>query len=172
MGNRVHDKAHHYIRHSNRKKLGSLLRKHPNLLASNDAMLIFTAIWNNRGMVKWLLHQKVSPDTRMGEDGNTPLMQAAADGDIPLMKLLLQFGADPNALNEERENPLGFAVTLQQPEAVRLLVENGADVNNMDDSGPKKTQLDCAELSEWHEVAGTLRSLGAKRYSELHEIAQ
>jgi ankyrin repeat protein len=108
----------------------------------------------------------------MGDDGNTPLMQAAADADIPMMELLLHFGADPNALNEQRENPLGFAVTWRQPDAVRLLVENGAAINNMDDSGPKKTQLDCAVLSEWHEVVDVLRSLGAKRYSELHEIAE
>jgi len=128
MGQRVHDKADHYIRHGNRKRLRLLLKKHPELRVSNEAMLIFTAIWRNRGMVKWLLQQRVSPDTRMGDDGNTPLMQAASEGDISLVKLLLQFGADPNALNEERENPLGFAVSWQQPNAIKVLVEHGADV--------------------------------------------
>lgn len=172
MGQRIHDKADHYIQCGNRKKLRLLLKKHPGLRESNEALLIFTAIWHNRGMLKWLLQQRVSPDTRMGDDGNTPLMQAAADGDVPLVKLLLQFGADPNALNEERENPLGFAVTWQKPNVIRALVEHGADVNNLDDSGPEKTQLDWAELSEWHEVVDVLRSLGAKRFSELQEVAE
>lgn len=49
-----------------------------------------------------------------------------------------------------------------------LLVSAGADINNTDDSGPNRTQLDIAELSDWPEVAAALRRLGAKRYSELN----
>ena len=98
-------------------------------------------------------------------------MQAAADGDIATMRLLLEFGANPNALNEESENPLGFATTYEQPDAIKLLVDAGADINNQDDSGPERTQLDCAELSGWTEVVNVLRSLGAKRHSELNANA-
>ncbi len=171
MGQRVHDKADHYVRRGNCKKLKLLLKKHSEFCHSNDAMLIFTAIWHNRGMLKWLLEKGVSPNTQMGDGSNTPLMQAAADGDIPLAKLLLEFGADPNAVNDGNENPLGFAVTWQQPELVKILVAAGADVNNTDDSGPGKTQLDWAELSGWANIVDVLSSVGAKRYAEIHPNA-
>jgi len=103
----------------------------------------------------------------MGEGGNTPLMQAAAEGDSQTINLLLEFGANPSALNSESENPLGFAVSWKQLKAIELLVAAGADINNIDDPGPEKTQLDWAELSDWTEGALLLRTLGAKRYSEL-----
>ena len=63
-------------------------------------------------------------------------MHAASEDDIPVMKLLLGFGADLNALNEESENALGFSVPWKKPEAINLLVAVGADINNTDDSGP------------------------------------
>ncbi len=94
-------------------------------------------------------------------------MQAAANGDLPVMQILLEFGADPNALNESSENPLGFAVAYEQLEAVKLLVNSGAEVNNLDDSGPGYTQLDWAEMSKWSDGVKVLRELGGKRYNEL-----
>ncbi len=99
-------------------------------------------------------------------------MHAASEGDIPVMKLLLGFGADPNAPNEESENALGFVVSWKQPEAIKLLIAAGADVNNTDDSGPDRTQLDSAELSEWTEGVAVLRTLGGKRYAELISEAE
>lgn len=168
MGKRLNEKARHLVQRGNRRRLSHLLGKHPGLRTSSEAMLVFDAIWYNRGMLRWLLERGVCPDSRMGEGGNTPLMHAAAQGDVVVLKLLLEFGADPNALNEESENPLGFAVTWEQPEAIKLLVAAGADVNSTVDSGPGRTQLDSAELSGWPTSAEALRSVGGKRYSELH----
>ena len=65
---------------------------------------------------------------------------------IAAMKLLLEFGGNPNAINEKSENPLGFATTWEHPEAIKILVDAGADINNQDDSGPERTQLDWADL--------------------------
>ncbi len=165
MGRRRNEQAEYLVRRGNRKRLRHLLGKHESLRNSDEAMLVYTAIWFNKGMLRWLLEHDVSPDSRKG---NTPLMQAAADGDIVTMRLLLEFGANPNALNEESENPLGFATTYEQPDAIKLLVDAGADINNQDDSGPGRTQLDCAELSGWTDCVDVLRSLGAKRHSELN----
>ncbi len=119
-------------------------------------------------MIRWLLERGVSPDCRMGDHGNTPLMHAAADGDATVMALLLEFGADPTLLNDASETALGFAVTYNHVTAIEVLVNAGADINNTDDSGPNRTQLDTAELSDWPEVAAALRRLGAKRFSELN----
>jgi len=132
-------------------------------------MLIYAAVWQNRGMLRWLLEHDVPPDSgAKAHDGNTPLMHAASVGDVRVMKMLLAFGADPNAVNASSENPLGYAATYEQPEAIKVLIAAGVDVNDTTDSGPGKTQLDIAEVSSWTDVAATLRSLGGKRYAELH----
>jgi ankyrin repeat protein len=168
MGKRLDQKAFRLVQRGNRRRLRHLIGKHAELRSSDHAMLIFAAIWHNRGMLRWLLERGVSPDCQLGNNDNTPLMQAAAEGDIFVMKLLLEFGADPNAVNEYSENPLGFAVTYEQPEAIRILVAAGADLNSTVDSGPGRTQLDCAELSGWSDVAELLRALGGKRFTELN----
>ncbi|MBC8472996.1 MAG: CocE/NonD family hydrolase [Planctomycetes bacterium] len=58
-----------------------------------------------------------------------PFHQAAADGDIERVKLLLSKGADVNAKDEKKNTPLRSAVESGSMEAVQLLVEAGADVN-------------------------------------------
>ena len=169
MGKGRDDLAYNLVVRGNRSRLRQLLRKHPELKTSHNAMLVYASIWHNRGMLRWLLSQGVVPDCRMGKQGNTPLMQAASDGDIWASKILLEFGADPNALNEQRENSLGFATSWEQLDSIRLLVAAGAAINDTVDSGRARTQLDCAELSSWLIGADLLRSLGGKRYSELEE---
>jgi ankyrin repeat protein len=165
MGRRVCEKAAHFVRRGNRQRLRSLLRKHPYLLDSDQAFLVHTACWHNRSMLPWLLKRGVSPDSRLGCRGNTPLMQAAGDGDIWAMSLLIDHGAAIEATNEDGETPLGYAVTYEHPEAVRLLAAVGANINGTE--GTNKTYLDWALLSGWEEIADALRSLGAKRVSEL-----
>lgn len=169
MGKRRDEQTYFLVRKGNRKRLRRLLTRHPELRTSDSAQLVFAAIWHNRGMLRWLLERGVSPDSGRGEGGrgNTPLMQAAADGDVFAIETLLEFGADPNALNNASENPLGFAVTWEQIRAIELLVAAGAEINNTDDSGPGLTQLDMAELSGWSEVASVLRRLGGKKHDEL-----
>lgn len=168
MGKRRDYKARSLVERGNRKRLKRLLHRHPELRTSNTADLVHTAVFFNRGMFLWLLERGVSPDCRSGYSGNTPLMHAACHSDLEMMKLLLQFGADLNAVNEYSEDAFGYAVTWEQPQAVELLVARGVDVNDMVDSGPGRTQLDCAEQSKWVEMAATLRALGAKRFSELN----
>ncbi len=166
MGRRVYDKADFYIRHNNRKRLRSLIRKHRYLHRSDEAFLILTAIWHNPGMLSWLLDRGVHPDSRLGKDGNTPLMQAAAEGDVQTMQQLLTYGADPNARNEDNETPLGFACAWKQWPAAALLLDNHADVNALED--PDKTFLDWAIIGEHADGIELLRSRGGKRYTELH----
>ena len=108
MGQRVFDKADFYIRRGDRKRLRRLLNKRPRLLESDDSLLLFTAIWSRPSLVRWLLDRGVPADNRMGSGSNTPLMQAAADGDTTLMRMLMEFGADIEATNECNERPLGL----------------------------------------------------------------
>ncbi len=57
------------------------------------------------------------------------LHQAAADGDIKQVKLLISKGADVNAEDEEKKTPLHYAAETGKMEVVQLLVEASADVN-------------------------------------------
>ncbi|MGD0898048.1 MAG: ankyrin repeat domain-containing protein [Thermoguttaceae bacterium] len=165
MGHRVREKAAYLVRRGNRRRLRSLLREHSYLLESDESLLVQAARWHNRSMLPWLLERGVSPNSRVGRGGNTPLMDAAAEGDTWAASLLIDYGAGIEAANENGETPLGYAVTYEHPEVVRLLAARGADINGTE--GTDKTYLDWALLSGWQEVADTLRSLGAKRMSEL-----
>jgi len=57
------------------------------------------------------------------------LHQAATDGDVEQVKLLISKGADVNAEDEEQKTPLHYAAKSGKMEVVQLLVEAGADVN-------------------------------------------
>jgi putative CocE/NonD family hydrolase len=58
-----------------------------------------------------------------------PFHQAAADGDIERVKLLLSKGADINTKDEKENTPLHYAAETGKKGLVKLLVEAGADVN-------------------------------------------
>lgn len=87
------------------------------------------------------------------EEGATPFLRAAQSGDLTLMRLLLEHGADPAIATEDGVTPLMVAsgigwvegVTYEwSPEqtlaAVELLLELGADVNAQD-TGEGRTAL-------------------------------
>jgi ankyrin repeat protein len=168
MGKRVFDKADFYLRRGDRKRLGRLLRKHRYLLNSQNSMLVYRAVWQFQGMLPWLLAQGVHPDCKMSPTDGTPLMHAAAEGELHTMRLLLDHGADPNARNDRNELPLGFACSYEQWEAAELLVERGADVNGIEEEG--KTHLDWLAIAKSERGIQVLRALGGRSYVELNQI--
>jgi len=75
-------------------------------------------------------------------DGFTPLHFAAMGGHVDAARSLLDAGADANAMSRNRfvkVRPLHTAAALEiatgNPELVRLLIENGADVNGRSEDG-------------------------------------
>lgn len=102
--------------------------------------------------------------------GATPLMRAAAGGDIPALKLLLAAGANVHLPNEDGATPLMAAVSAagtrgrnkteqQALEAVKLLRAAGADVNTRDVRG--LTASHSAAFRGWNTVLQELASQGA-----------
>jgi ankyrin repeat protein len=84
----------------------------------------------------------------IGTEGATPFLFAADREDVPLMKLLLELGADPLLPNSNGTTPLMAAagVGTAEPqeeageesealEAVKMLIALGADVNTVDKNG-------------------------------------
>jgi uncharacterized protein len=81
-------------------------------------------------------------------DGQTPFLRAALSGDVALMRLLLEHGADPNIPTSDGATPLMAAAGINWVvaqtfsrsdseflEAARLCLERGADVNAVNSQG-------------------------------------
>jgi ankyrin repeat protein len=104
--------------------------------------------------------------------GATPFLMAARGGDIELMRLLVELGADPLLPNEDGTTPLMAAagVGTQSPgedagsppealEAVKLALELGNDVNAVDKNG--NTAMHGAAFKQLPEVVKLLAARGA-----------
>jgi ankyrin repeat protein len=53
--------------------------------------------------------------------GHIPLHEASANGNVELVKLLIDNGADVNARSDDGKTPLDFAVEYKRDEIVDLL---------------------------------------------------
>jgi N-acyl-D-amino-acid deacylase len=94
--------------------------------AAADNPPIFDAIRNGDiALVKNHL-TKADLESR-GARGTTPLLYAAAFGDLETLRILLEAGADVNRQNDLQASALLWAAC--QPEKARLLLERGAEVN-------------------------------------------
>jgi len=82
------------------------------------------------------------------EDGATPFLRAAQSGDVVLMKLLLDHGADPKIFTAHNVTPLAVAAGIgwvegvtfewseaENVEAVKICLDLGIDPNQADDEG-------------------------------------
>jgi hypothetical protein len=84
----------------------------------------------------------------VGTEGATPILFAADRSDVPLMRLLIELGADPLLPNFNNTTPLLAAAGVgtgepqeeageenEAVEAVNLLLDLGADINTVDNNG-------------------------------------
>jgi len=107
------------------------------------------------------------------EDGATPFLRAAQSGDVVLMKLLLDHGANPKIFTAHRVTPLAVAAGIgwvegvtfewspqQNLEAVRMCLNLGIDPNVKDDEG--RTALHGAAHKGRTDVIQLLVDHGAK----------
>ncbi|EMP31410.1 Ankyrin repeat family A protein 2 [Chelonia mydas] len=69
------------------------------------------------------------------EEGFTPLMWAAAHGQIAVVEFLLQNGADAQILGKGRESALSLACSKGYTDIVKMLLDCGVDVNEYDWNG-------------------------------------
>ena len=93
--------------------------------------------------------------------GRTGLHEAAAGGHTGCCRLLLDYGADVNALDDERRTPLGQCAGCPYDDTVRLLIDRGADTNHLNNSGSGGRPLGYAANTGQVQVIRTLLSRGA-----------
>ena len=135
-------------------------------------------------MVRKLVAKGANVNARMTRSGNvgrtsmnmigaTPFMMAARAADAPLMRLLVELGADPLLPNADGSTPLMAAAGLgtyspgEDPgsetealEAVKLALELGGDVNAVDKNG--ETVIHAAAYKQLPLVAQYLVDHGAR----------
>jgi ankyrin repeat protein len=105
-------------------------------------------------------------------EGATPLLFAADRSDVPLMRLLLELGADPLIPNFNNTTPLMAAAGLgtkeaqeeageesEAVEAVNLLLDRRADINGVDNNGD--TAMHGAAENMYPRVVSLLAQRGA-----------
>uniref|UniRef100_A0A3B1K4U8 Regulatory factor X-associated ankyrin-containing protein n=1 Tax=Astyanax mexicanus TaxID=7994 RepID=A0A3B1K4U8_ASTMX len=69
------------------------------------------------------------------ERGFTPLMWAAAFGEIEMVQFLLEKGADPRTFARERESALSLASACGFADIVNILLEHKVDIDSYDWNG-------------------------------------
>jgi ankyrin len=108
--------------------------------------------------------------------GTTPLLRAAKAGDVPVIRMLLEKGANPRAVtargnvnaimmaanvSAREEDMTGRNKTQKEAiESIRLLLAAGTDINGVDTQG--RTAAHGAALWGWTDVVRFLHDNGAK----------
>ena len=86
-----------------------------------------TYLWRSLPLARLLLEHGMDPSLPNWQR-MTPLHHIAGRGDVDAARLFLEFGADPDAVDEEyRSTPLGWAARCGQAEFVRFALAHGFD---------------------------------------------
>lgn len=91
-------------------------------------------------------------------------MLSAYHGHASIVRLLLQYGADPNTLNDRGQSPLAGVVFKDEKECVQALLEGGADPEVGEPSALAACQVFKQEAYEaaFREQIEKLRSKGSR----------
>ena len=101
--------------------------------------------YKDSGSLELLLKCGVNPNSGVKNYLLNPLMYAVTQNNLPAAKLLLEYGADVNAVTIAGGTALRIAVLLQHTEMAGLLLEYGANVNSITDGKTNLLQALTAE---------------------------
>lgn len=95
-------------------------------------------------------------------DGRTALHQAASNGNVPLVNLLLSHGAHTDSINSTGESPLHFAARFGQVSVLKILIKQGARIDQRT-KHTRATPLLIAAESGHESIIRELLDRGAKK---------
>lgn len=94
-----------------------------------DSPLLVNAVRNFVGICEALLDAGADVEKR-DHNGHTALMCAAMNGSTELVTLLLNYGANPNAIEEKtKATSMFYAIAFDEFEAFKILLKRGADLH-------------------------------------------
>jgi ankyrin repeat protein len=116
-----------------------LLDAHPELRHAtwmgDENLFVFLVIENFSTGVAFCLQHGFNVNQLDGEMGTTPLHYACKLNYLPVAKLLLEAGANPNAICKIDDTPIHCAVNNGNAELVDILIKHGANPNYTTDLG-------------------------------------
>ena len=96
----------------------------------------------------------VKPQIEISNSFSTPMNVAVGKGDLAFVKKLIEYGADVNEMSEDL-SPLMTAARYNKVEIMKVLIANGARVNEKNEKG--YTALKYAELSNATDAIAILK---------------
>ena len=103
-------------------ELVTLLLKH-GIRVPNQVTICQTYLWRNLELARLLLEHDMDPNLPNWQSIR-PLHHMGAKGDVDGAKLFLEYGADPNAVDEEyRTTPLGWGAKYGHTKFVKFLLD-------------------------------------------------
>ena len=150
------------VKGRDQKAFAALLRSKVAINAAapdGSTALAWAVHLGEREMAYALLRAGANPNTRDGY-GETPLTLACASGDGRLVQRLLEADAAPAVTRWNGETPLMLAAGAGSLDAVKALVQHGADVNVAEPTRGQ-TALMWAAAEGHGEVVGALIEMGA-----------
>ena len=120
-----------------------------------NEMLFTAALSGKRYMVEVLVKKCQANMEEVGKFNTfhsvTPLWCAAGNGELEVVKILRELGANINAVSNTGTTAVNHACIEKQIETVKYLVEQGADINRADEGGYTclMNSIDCLELCQF-----------------------
>lgn len=113
-------------------------------------------------IVEYLLNNGARVDLYRfpGKAKYSPLYMAARNGHVKVMKLLIEHGSDINHVSYEGKTALHCSALSNEPEAVKVLLENGANINALYKG---KTALDIAKEKNHDSIIKLLEDYQKRR---------
>ena len=117
----------------------------------------------------WLVEKGFDPTNLKDriENANTPLMEAAIEGNLKMVNTLLSRGADADLVNDDENIALWFACFSNNLDIVKTLIFSTSNLNHQNVNGA--TCLSYAASSGKYEVVKALIEAGADPEIETHD---
>ncbi|RZK54625.1 MAG: ankyrin repeat domain-containing protein, partial [Pedobacter sp.] len=113
------------------------LNLNPNVIATSGENVLHYVVRkpNQVDVINFFIEKGVDVN-KPNNEGITPLMYAAStNNDIATLTRLIGLARNINQIDKKGTSALAYAVRRNTPEIVKLLIENGADINTVDAEG-------------------------------------